>query len=119
MMGDVASGLRRPGVPAFEIFRKRFGTAPAVVRRDGATHRVRFARSGLEWQWKATSGTLLALAEAAGPSPPGGCCTGQCESCAVAVLSGQVGHLVPVTDLEGRACLTCQAVPLSDLQLGL
>lgn len=46
-----------------------------------------------------------------------GCRTGQCENCLVKVLSGEVEHIVEVELEEPGTCLTCCAVPLSDLVL--
>ncbi|POR46934.1 2Fe-2S iron-sulfur cluster protein [Bosea psychrotolerans] len=48
---------------------------------------------------------------------PSGCRVGQCESCLVPIRQGQVRHLVDRPDLEDGQCLTCQALPLTDLVL--
>nr|WP_246155024.1 2Fe-2S iron-sulfur cluster-binding protein [Methylobacterium oryzihabitans] len=66
--------------------------------------------------WTPAAGTLLDAALAAGIGLPSGCRVGQCESCIVRVLSGECAHLVA---FEGEAdrCLTCQAVPVTDLVL--
>jgi ferredoxin len=45
------------------------------------------------------------------------CRVGQCESCLVPIKQGQVCHLVDCPDLEDGQCVTCQAVPLTDLVL--
>ena len=54
---------------------------------------------------------------------PYGCRNGSCGSCAARLLAGQVLYPSGKTDgLEGKlagACLTCQAVPTSDLVLGV
>ncbi|MFC6670003.1 2Fe-2S iron-sulfur cluster-binding protein [Marinobacterium aestuariivivens] len=44
---------------------------------------------------------------------------GQCESCAVRILSGQVHHLNGQEPEDPGVCLTCQAVPVSDLRLDI
>lgn len=119
MLHDLTGGLIARGVPRFDIFAEKFHTAPrAVAIPDDARATVRFARSGRELQWCKADGSLLQLAEHAGLSLPSGCRLGQCESCAVPILDGQVAHLVvPVDDLPDNHCLTCQAIPVSDLTL--
>jgi ferredoxin len=106
-------------VPKFDVFAEKFHSAPAEVTiSDDARATVQFARSGKEFTWSRADGTLLEFAERQGLSLPSGCRLGQCESCAVGVLSGRVAHLVKVNDDFGSdQCLTCQAMPLSDLSL--
>ena len=73
-------------------------------------------RGGTSFDWSVQSGSLLDAAEAAGLSLPSGCRSGQCESCRLRVVSGTASHLSPY-DGEPDDCLTCCAVPLSDLVL--
>ncbi len=56
------------------------------------------------------------LAQMAGLSLPSGCRSGQCESCCLRLVSGSASHLAPY-DGDPDTCLTCCAVPLSDLVL--
>lgn len=116
MLDDLVAGLVGRGVPRFDIFSERFRAATREVDvPDFAT--VRFSRSGRELRWSGSE-TLLALAEREGIRIPSGCRVGQCESCAVGVLDGEVAHLVePTDDLPADRCLTCQAVPASDITL--
>ncbi|GGF57247.1 molybdopterin oxidoreductase [Azorhizobium oxalatiphilum] len=117
MMRSLTAALKARGVPAFEIFSERFAS-PVMPRMDGAaTHEVRFARSGRTILWTPEAGPLLACAEKEGISVPSGCRVGQCESCAVSVISGSVHHFGAVQEGEEDTCLTCQAVPTSDLVL--
>lgn len=117
MMDEVTAALRARGVMPFEIFRERF-VSPAVPVLDGhVSHQVRFARSGRTLTWAPSAGPLLGLAEREGLSMPSGCRVGQCESCAVGVVSGSVRHLTELVEVEEGTCLTCQAVPTSDLVL--
>lgn len=46
-----------------------------------------------------------------------GCRVGQCESCAVRILSGRVMHLSGIEPEDPATCLACQAVPLDDIVL--
>ena len=77
---------------------------------------VRLARSGRSFTWIPAAGSLLEAADAAALALPSGCRAGQCESCSVPLASGSVTHLSPYDGPADR-CLTCRAVPLSDLVL--
>lgn len=119
MMNEATEGLTKRGVPPFEIFKERFG-APATAPVEGLVARtIHFARSGITIEWKPgkTIDSILTVAERAGVTLPSGCRVGQCESCVVPLTSGNVQHLVDNPDLEPGCCLTCQALPLSDLVL--
>ncbi|WP_423959920.1 2Fe-2S iron-sulfur cluster-binding protein [Bradyrhizobium sp.] len=48
---------------------------------------------------------------------PTGCRVGQCESCVVGLMEGEVAHLAASEDIGEGQCLTCQAVPLTRLVL--
>jgi CDP-4-dehydro-6-deoxyglucose reductase len=67
--------------------------------------------------------TLLAAALRQGIWLPYGCRDGKCGSCAARLLEGRVDYPSGRTEaLEGQpedVCLTCQAVPTSDLVLGV
>ncbi|MFE0028197.1 molybdopterin-dependent oxidoreductase [Amycolatopsis sp. NPDC059021] len=119
MLAELTAGLVARGVPKFDIFAEKFHAAPqAVAIPDDAEADVHFGRSQRTLRWRRADGTLLELADRAGITLPSGCRVGQCESCAVAVLAGQVAHLVaPAGELPENTCLACQAVPLTDLTL--
>ncbi|MFD7812177.1 molybdopterin-dependent oxidoreductase [Streptomyces sp. NPDC059785] len=119
MLADVTSGLTARGVPRFDIFAEKFHAAARSVDLPAdARATVRFARTDRRLTWHREDGTLLRFAEKEGIRLPSGCRLGQCESCAVTVLDGQVAHLVaPPEDLPDDQCLTCQAMPVSDLTL--
>jgi ferredoxin-NADP reductase len=118
MMDGFATGLVARGVPRFDIFREVFRSPPGPIPDDGRTFKVRFRRSQANAAtWAARDGSLLAFGEARGAKLPSGCRVGQCESCAVRIVSGQVRHLHDVEPEEADRCLTCQAVPVSDLVL--
>jgi CDP-4-dehydro-6-deoxyglucose reductase len=67
--------------------------------------------------------TLLAAALRQGIGLPYGCRNGTCGSCAAQLISGQVDYPSGKTDaLEGKpagTCLACQAVPATDLTIGV
>ncbi|WP_454690614.1 molybdopterin-dependent oxidoreductase [Achromobacter aloeverae] len=118
MMRDLAEGLIARGVPAFDIFSEVFRSPPAPASAGDARHEVRFARSGNKTSvWTSARGSLLDFAESLGLELPSGCRVGQCESCAVRILAGQVRHLHGTEPEDPDICLTCQAVPVADLVL--
>ncbi|MFD2469986.1 molybdopterin-dependent oxidoreductase [Amycolatopsis silviterrae] len=119
MLAELTAGLVARGVPRFDIFAEKFHAAPQTVDIPAdAEADVHFGRSGRTLRWHRADGTLLDLAGRAGIALPSGCRVGQCESCAVTLLAGRVAHLVaPADDLPENSCLTCQAVPLTDLTL--
>lgn len=121
MLEEVTTGLVRRGAHRFAIFAERFHTAATaidVVTAAAAT--VTFARTGASARWQAGDGTLLDLAKRSGLKPPSGCRVGQCESCITTILRGTVAHLIlPPDELSLGQCLTCQAIPTSDVVLDL
>ncbi|MDP4023984.1 molybdopterin-dependent oxidoreductase [Methylobacterium sp. NEAU 140] len=114
-LSAMTEGLAAHGIPRFDIFSESFATAVAVPP-DLAPRTVRLARSGASFTWTPAAGSLLDAADAAGLRLPAGCRAGQCESCCLPVASGTVAHLGPY-DGGPEHCLTCRAVPVSDLVL--
>ena len=119
MITGLRSEFIERGVPAYDIFSERFTTpAPTWQPDPEARHAVTFGRSGRTATWGASSGTLLDLAEREGVPVSAGCRSGECETCVVPIESGSVRYLVPEADPDDDSrCLTCQAVPASDLIL--
>lgn len=118
MMEDFARGLAERGVPDFDIFREVFKSPPGPVADDGRTFRVSFSRSREAPDlWSAACGPLLNFGESLGVTMSSGCRVGQCESCAVRIVSGSVRHLHGTEPDDASTCLACQAVPVSDVVL--
>jgi anaerobic selenocysteine-containing dehydrogenase/ferredoxin-NADP reductase len=105
--------LVRLGVPRFDIFAEAFAAAAEVPKRLQPC-RVALAGTQQGFEWTAAAGSILDAALATGLPLPSGCRVGQCESCVVRVVEGRFAHLVAF-DGEPDQCMTCQAVPLSDL----
>lgn len=84
------------------------------------SYNVQLAPSGRELLVDAEE-TLLAAALRQGVVLAYGCRNGQCGSCVAQLVSGQVhypsGRVEGLSGQGADACLTCQAVPLSDLRL--
>jgi anaerobic selenocysteine-containing dehydrogenase/ferredoxin-NADP reductase len=112
---ETKATLVATGLPGFDVFSEVF-VSQIEVPSNLAPRRIVLERSGRSFDWSAQSGSLLDAAEAAGLSLPSGCRSGQCESCRVRVVSGSASHLAAY-DGAPDDCLTCCAVPLSDLVL--
>ncbi|MCA3863660.1 MAG: 2Fe-2S iron-sulfur cluster binding domain-containing protein, partial [Burkholderia sp.] len=78
---------------------------------------VQFTRSRRTATWTPRDGSLLSFAERLGIALPSGCRVGQCESCAVKVVSGEVTHLSGHGPDESDMCLACQAIPATDVSI--
>ncbi|WID94549.1 2Fe-2S iron-sulfur cluster-binding protein [Bosea vestrisii] len=109
--------LVRRGMPRYDIFAEAF-SASNEVPQALPSRKIAIAGTSESFTWRAPSRSILEAALAAGLPLPSGCRVGQCESCIVKVLDGRFAHLVDF-DGEPHQCLTCQAVPLSDLVISL
>ena len=105
------------GMPRFDVFMESF-VSPPFVPQTLQRQTVRIAGSDKSFVWTPELGTLLDAAYAAGVSLPSGCRVGQCESCVMRIIEGNVAQLGGDESATDQ-CLTCQAVPLSELTLAL
>jgi len=118
MMSAITSQLVERGVPKFDIFSEVFRSPATLTVENDKEYCVSFRRSShRSYNWSSAEGVLLNFAEAQGINLPSGCRVGQCESCAVRIISGQVHHLNGQEPEDPAICLTCQAVPVSNLEL--
>lgn len=117
MMTDLRAGLQQRGVPRFDIQQETFKSPTTPIITPGQKHDVCFSRSGITAQWASEDGPLLTFAEKLGVRLPSGCRVGQCESCAVKVLQGDVIHLQSHQTDDPSVCLACQAIPASAVTL--
>jgi len=118
MMDSFADGLIGRGVPKFDIFREVFRSPPAPLTDDGRSFDVKFSGTyQASGRWATKDGPLLPFGEKLGLPLPSGCRVGQCESCALRIRSGSVRHLHGEEPDDPAICLTCQAIPLEDLEL--
>lgn len=117
--------LRSMAVPDCAIFAESFG--PASLTRDKSVEAsepdkpqppvaesavVEFADAKVEQAWTPEQGTLLEFAESHGFTPPYGCRTGQCGSCKVKLLQGQVSYNQEVdAQVADDEVLLCCAMP--------
>jgi ferredoxin len=118
MMAAVTTGLVARGVPRFDIFSEVFRSPVVPLVDESRRFHITFARSGRDPAvWTASQGSLLSFGESMGLTMPSGCRVGQCESCAVRLLSGKVRHLHGSEPEDPSVCLACQAIPLEDIVL--
>ncbi|TSD65251.1 molybdopterin-dependent oxidoreductase [Aeromicrobium piscarium] len=116
LMDDVTEELAGRGVPRFDVFREDFHAAVEVPQNLEPAI-IRFGGGGEPISWTPADGSILRAAERQGRVLPSGCRVGQCESCAVRVISGTVAHLGE--DPADDGCLTCIAVPIGDVVLDI
>ncbi|GAB3685505.1 molybdopterin-dependent oxidoreductase [Salinisphaera aquimarina] len=117
MMTQLRERLLRHGVFAFEIFSETFAPPETADLSALEPRRIYLTRSDVTLTWTPDHGSILACAEHNGIELPSGCRAGQCESCALRLVAGRVHTDVALDALDSDTCLTCQAVPLSDIEL--
>jgi uncharacterized protein len=131
MMGTVVPALEEWGVPEKQVHYEAFG--PATVKKTpkaaeaiadlkeasaSAAVEVVFAKSGVTAVWNSDASTILDFAEENDVAIDFGCRAGNCGTCITAIKSGQVEYEIePGATPEDGSCLTCCAVPKSNLTL--
>lgn len=126
---DLYDGLRSLRVPDAQIHLEDFGGAQPLRRSpdpdaplarieladaaSGGPVPVVFRRSARTVTWRPEMGTLLQLAESEGLAPLSGCRSGNCGTCATALLGGRTGYLTaPGGQCPPGQILPCISVPL-------
>ncbi|MNG13559.1 Ferredoxin-1 [compost metagenome] len=117
MMKALTEGLLSAGVPRFDVFKEIFRSPIAPKIEANGAFEIAFSRSGRTHTWTSEAGPLLTFSENLGIELPSGCRVGQCESCAVRVLKGEVSHLHGSEPEDPEICLACQAIPTTNLTL--
>ncbi len=122
MMADLAEGLDAWGVADERIHFEAFG--PSTVKRKSAPAKaanqfqVKFDQSGKTLAWTGEHESTLEFAEANGITLPFGCRMGNCGSCSLKLVKGEVHYpTAPSFTPEEGYCLTCSSVPASDVEL--
>lgn len=78
---------------------------------------IEFSNSQFEQAWSKDDGTLLEFAEAHGITPEFGCRSGQCGSCKVNLLEGEVHYPQPPTcSFDNDQVIICCAIPAKNSQ---
>ncbi len=120
MMTSMTEGLQEWGIPKDNIHKEAFGSASVKKTKPKETWSVIFSRSEKRIAWKGEECSLLEMAEARGIDSidASGCHAGSCGTCKVAITSGKVSYNQdPDVEVEEGSCLTCIAVPASDIEL--
>lgn len=115
LMDAAAERLAALGAAPGDVQREIFET-PTLPSGPLADATITLARSGRSFSWAASSGSILDAGLAAGIALPSGCRVGQCESCAIGLLSGATVSAVQ-HQLGPDNCLTCCSVPVGDVVL--
>ena len=123
-MQALYEGLTTLGVGERRIHYESFGPAMVLKPSEQAKKRkvvdrpaegpiqVRFAKAGIETEWRPERGTLLELAEAEGLTPAFSCRGGICGTCATKVKCGDVDYLDdPVAPHDDDEVLICCSTP--------
>lgn len=108
--------LDQLGVAPGDIRLEAFGpsslqrpTAATATSTNVAVARVEFRRSNRTVLWSDNNATLLELGETNGVPIPSSCRSGNCGTCAVALLSGRVACPETSTPSDNEQCLACVA----------
>ncbi len=126
MMTQVSGDLRKWGVPDDRVHREAFAAAsvqgaaaPGVADdKDETPLAVSFERSNRTAKWTGAAGSLLDLAQANTVPIDFGCRVGNCGTCVTAIRTGEVTYLTePTAEVKAGTCLTCIAIPKTDLVL--
>lgn len=87
---------------------------------DGTKHEIQFKRSGKTIVWHPSDGSILSVAEKHNIPLNHGCRAGHCGSCTVRLCKGEISYLnSPAVPVDEDTCLTCAAVPESDIVLDI
>ena len=124
-MSSIDKTLKDWGVPEESIKSEAFGPAARPSRKPSksdakqdTTFAVEFSRSGKKVMWNGDFESLLDLADEHGIAIDSGCRAGNCATCAVAIKEGRIRHVeTPDSPVSEGSCLTCLAVPESDLKI--
>ena len=127
MMESITKGLYDWGVPEDRVHFEAFGPAsvkkvtansPAIVPSSATALTVAFKRSGKTLEWTGAAGSLLELAEANGIALDAGCRAGNCGTCSIAVIDGEVNYVTqPGAAIDPGTCLACLALPKTHLSI--
>lgn len=126
MMAAITKSLAEWGVPKADIRTEAFGPAsvpkkspPKDTKEKPAVFKVEFAKSKKVIDWDGKFDSLLDLGDSVGAEVEGGCRAGNCGTCEIAVLSGEVEYNrdPEYPDIKEGCCLACIGVPKGNLVL--
>lgn len=118
MVSAIMEGLADLGIKNNRVFLEAFGPSSkqaSVIHSKSQP--ISLARSGKSLEWEPGAASLLELVELSGTKVSSGCRVGQCESCLVKLVAGEVAYPEGVETPQPGTCLLCVGVPLSPLIL--
>jgi ferredoxin-NADP reductase len=127
MMDAITKSLAEWGVPKADIRTEAFGPAsvpkkkspPKDAAAKPAVFKIEFSKSKKTVDWDGKFDCLLDLGDFVGADLEGGCRAGNCGTCEVAVLSGEIEYNrdPEFPDIKDGCCLACIGVPKGNLVL--
>ncbi len=128
MIQAIKGDLEAWGVPVEMINYEAFGPesikqlksrVEVTAEETKVQHTVKFRRSGRTIDWQPASGSLLEVAKANDVPLDCGCRCGDCGTCEIAIISGEVEYpdKEPRFDVHTGNCLVCIGVPKTNLVL--
>ena len=129
MMQSLTKQLAGWGVEKKDIYTEAFGPASVKAIKQAAAApvpepkkaacKVKFSKCGKELDWDPQAENLLEFSESHRIPLEGGCRAGNCGTCEVALIAGEVDYVQQpeFADLGERCCLTCISVPKGDVVL--
>lgn len=117
MVSQMTQALGENGIDKTHIHTEAFGpTSNKNKNLNLSPQPITLLKSGKTLIWSPES-SLLELIERAGVIASSGCRVGQCESCSVQLVKGNVSYPDGVNAPMEGSCLICVAIPLSPLSL--
>ena len=131
MLNELTTGLKEWGVDEHNIHIEAFsrGAVKSKITRTKNTEEqadeasskffeINFTQSQKTVLWNRDSGSILELAKDNDIYIDHGCGAGSCGTCAIPLISGELGYLVsPNYEIDEKICYSCLAEPRSNLVL--
>jgi ferredoxin-NADP reductase len=118
MVDSITDLLRAEGIQKQRIHLEAFGpSSRLLVLEHNGPQTVHLVDSKKTITWTPGQGSLLDQLEKTGAKLGSGCRTGQCESCIVRLVGGEVVHPEGCATVDSDHCLPCVAVPLTTIEL--
>lgn len=121
MMKQIISDLKSHGVASDQIYYEAFSASPGQTHSASIKQAdITFQQSNMTNSWKFEDGLLLDFIEKQKIAIESVCRSGNCGSCKVKLISGEVEYITkPGIELEEQECLCCISRPKTDLVLDL
>ncbi len=127
LLGSITKGLRDYGIPEKDIHTETFGPASVKTASSSTKNgrmnpknkiKINFSKSQKTLEWDNFAGSILEFADINQINIESGCRAGSCGTCITAIKTGEVSYLEkPDTPSEKSSCLTCIAVPKTNLTI--